>query len=124
MLTDAVGLYRGAFFEDDPFEEWTSPTRERLRVLFLDVLDRLGEIAFVQGRYDTCIEVGHKILREDCCREDTHRCLMRCYSRQGRPHLALRQHQQCVESLRRELAVEPSTETDALYEDIRHHRLV
>ena len=124
VLTDAVDLYRGAFLDDDPFEEWTSATRERLRVRFLDVLDRLSEIAFVQGRYDTCIEVGHRILREDCCREDTHRRIMRCHSRQGRPHLGLRQYHTCVESLRVELAVEPSTDTVELYEEIRQHRVV
>jgi DNA-binding SARP family transcriptional activator len=123
-LRDAVDLYRGAFVEDDLFEEWTSSPRERLRVLFLDLLDRLGDIAFSQGNYDTCIEVGRKILADDSCREDTHRRLMRCYGRQGRPHLALRQYHACVSSLRSELAVDPSAETVALYEDIRQHRLV
>jgi DNA-binding SARP family transcriptional activator len=123
-LCDAVDLYRGSFVEDDLFEEWMSPPRERLRVLFLDLLDRLGDIAFTQGNYDTCIDVGRKILADDSCREDTHRRLMRCYGRQGRPHLALRQYHACVRSLRSELAVDPSAETIALYEDIRQHRLV
>ena len=123
-LRDAVNLYRGSFVEDDLFEEWMSPPRERLRVLFLDLLDRLGDIAFTQGNYDMCIDVGRKILADDSCREDTHRRLMRCYGRQGRPHLALRQYHACVSSLRSELAVDPSAETVALYEDIRQHRLV
>jgi len=123
-LTDAVGLYRGPFLEDDPYEEWTSPIRERLRVRFLDALDRLSEIAFVQARYETCIEVGHRILEEDCCREDTHRRVMRCQSRLGRTHLALRQFQSCVDSLRAELSVDPSRETVALDEEIRRHGFV
>jgi DNA-binding SARP family transcriptional activator len=123
-LRDAVDLYRGSFVEDDLFEEWMSPPRERLRVLFLDLLDRVGDIAFTQGNYDVCIDVGCKILADDSCREDTHRRLMRCYGRQGRPHLALRQYHSCVSSLRSELAVEPSAETVTLYEDIRQHRLV
>ncbi len=123
-LRDAVDLYRGSFVEDDLFEEWMSPPRERLRVLFLELLDRLGDIAFTQGNYDMCIDVGRKILADDSCREDTHRRLMRCYGRQGRPHLALRQYHACVSSLRSELAVDPSAETVTLYEDIRQHRLV
>jgi DNA-binding SARP family transcriptional activator len=123
-LRDAVDLYRGSFVDDDLFEEWMSPPRERLRVLFLDLLDRLGDIAFTQGNYDMCIDVGRKILADDSCREDTHRRLMRCYGRQGRPHLALRQYHSCVSSLRSELAVDPSAETVALYEDIRQHRFV
>jgi DNA-binding SARP family transcriptional activator len=123
-LSDAVDLYRGTFVEDDLFEEWMSQPREHLRVLFLDLLDRLGDIAFTQGNYDMCIDVGRKILADDSCREDTHRRLMRCYGRQGRPHLALRQYHACVSSLHSELAVDPSAETVALYEDIRQHRLV
>jgi DNA-binding SARP family transcriptional activator len=123
-LRTAVDLYRGSFVEDDLFEEWMSPPRERLRVLSLDLLDRLGDIAFTQGNYDMCIDVGHKILADDSCREDTHRRLMRCYGRQGRPHLALRQYHSCVSSLRSELAVDPSAETITLYEEIRQHRLV
>lgn len=123
-LRDAVDIYGGSFVEDDLFEEWMSPPRERLRVLFLDLLDRLGDIAFTQGNYDMCIDVGQKILADDSCREDTHRRLMRCYGRQGRPHLALRQYHSCVSSLRSELAIDPSAETVVLYEDIRQHRLV
>jgi DNA-binding SARP family transcriptional activator len=123
-LRDAVDLYRGSFVEDDLFEEWMSPPRERLRVLFLDLLDRLGDIAFTQGNYDMCIDVGRKILADDSCREDTHRRLMRCYGRQGRPHLALRQYQSCVEALRADLGVEPAEETVALYQDIRCQKMV
>jgi DNA-binding SARP family transcriptional activator len=121
VLADVVRLYRGPLFEDDPFEEWASPMRERLRVLYLDVLDRLGAIAFAAGRYDACVEVDRRILAEDCCREDSHRRLMRCFSRQGRAHQALRQYRSCALSLRVELAVEPSSATKELYEQIREH---
>ena len=60
----------------------------------------------------------------DNCREDAHCLLMRCYSRQGQHHLALRQYQACVEALRAELEVDPAPATTQLYERIRRRESV
>jgi DNA-binding SARP family transcriptional activator len=49
---------------------------------------------------------------------------MRCYSRQGQQHLALRQYQICVEALRLELDVAPAPATTQLVEQIRQHKRV
>jgi tetratricopeptide (TPR) repeat protein len=47
---------------------------------------------------------------------------MRLYMEAGRRGTALRQYQQCVSALGRELGVEPETETKALYEEILRRR--
>jgi DNA-binding SARP family transcriptional activator len=49
---------------------------------------------------------------------------MRCYTRQGQPHLALRQFQACAAALDRDLGVDPDPATVALAEQIRRHRRV
>jgi len=116
----ATGLYQGDFMADDPYEEWPVLPRERLRVAYLDTLDRLGQLYFSQGQYAACATLCQLTLAQDNCREDAHCRLMRCYSRQGQYHLALRQYQACVESLRAELDVEPAPATVQLYERIRH----
>jgi DNA-binding SARP family transcriptional activator len=123
-LSRAIALYRGPFVEDDLYQEWTLHRRDQVHSAYLDALHRLGEIAFVQGRYDRCIELSLQLLAKDRCREETHCRLMRCYSRQARPHLALRQFRACVESLRHDLDVEPLADTAALFEAIRRHELV
>ena len=64
------------------------------------------------------------MLTQDNCREDSHCRLMRCYSRQGQYHLALRQYQLCVKTLRDELDVDPSPNTTQLYERIRRRERV
>ena len=115
----AISLYQGDFLEQNPYEEWTVLDRERLRVAYLDTLDRLSQIYFSQERYAACITVCQLILTRDRCREDAHCLLMRCYSRQGQYHLALRQYQICVEALRVELEVKPAPETIQLYNCIR-----
>ena len=74
------------------------------------------------GDYDAGIEFGARVLRGDPARERTHRRLMRIYYLQGNRTLALRQYQQCVESLRNELDVKPSRATLRLYEHIREDR--
>jgi DNA-binding SARP family transcriptional activator len=65
-----------------------------------------------------------KTLAVDACREEAHRRLMRCYSRQGQPYLALRQYHLCVETLKKELDVTPAATTTRLYERIRHRERV
>ena len=120
----AVSLYRGDFLEENPYENWTVLPRERLRLAYMATLDRLSQIYFNQKRYAMCITLSQRILARDRCREDAHSTLMRCYSRQGQDHLALRQYQACVEALRIELDVTPAPETTKLYEQIRHHKHV
>jgi hypothetical protein len=49
---------------------------------------------------------------------------MHCYSRQGQPHLALRQFSLCVEALRGEFGIDPTPATIELNQRIRDHQLV
>lgn len=115
----AVALYQGDFMADDPYEEWAVHARERLRLAYLDALDRLSHLYFSQGRYASCATLCQRIIERDACREDAQRRLMRCYSRQGQPHLALRQYQLCAEAVRGQLGVDPSPTTSGLDERIR-----
>jgi DNA-binding SARP family transcriptional activator len=117
----AASLYQGDFLGDDPYEEWPVLTRERLRLAFLDILDRLSHLHFDQGRYAASAAVCRRILERDNCREDVHRRLIRCYSRQGQTHLALRQYLACAATLRAELDLNPAPATVRLQEAIRRH---
>lgn len=130
-LTAAVGeyelataLYQGDFLDDDPYEEWPVMTRERLRVTYLDTLDRLSHLYFAQYQYGSCVNLCKVIVQRDPCREDAHRRLMRCFSRQGQTHLALRQYQVCADALRAELTVDPDPSTVSLRDQIRSHQTV
>ena len=120
----AVSLYQGDFLEENPYEEWTILDREHHRIAYLDTLDRLSQIYFEEERYSACRTACQLILIKDPCREDAHCLLMRCYSRQRQPHLALYQYQVCVEALRGELQVEPAPETTQLYNRIRRREQV
>jgi DNA-binding SARP family transcriptional activator len=120
----ASALYQGDFLADDPYEEWLVLTRERLGLAYLDTLDRLSHLYLTHRQYESCAALCQLIVQRDPCQEDAHRRLMRCLSRQGQTHLALRQYQVCAEALRAELGVEPDPATVALKEQIRLRRPV
>jgi len=120
----AASLYRGDFMADDPYEDWAALTRERSRLTYLDALGRLSKLYFNASHYTVCASLCLSIIEQDPCREDAHRRLMRCYSRQGLPHLALMQYRMCVQALADDLGVEADPATTELYQHIRGHERV
>jgi DNA-binding SARP family transcriptional activator len=120
----AAQLYQGDFMADDLADDWPVLPRERLRVDYLDTLDRLSHMYFTDEQYSSCITLCQMILAQDNCREDVHCRLMRCYSRQNQHPLALRQYQACLEALERELGVVPAATTTQVYERIRRREAV
>src|SRR5262245_14831194 len=103
-LDKAAALYRGPLLDghgvrDEAFEEWLGVERGRLHDLAVDLLDRLA--ASQTG--DAAIETAQRLLQLDPAREETHRLLMRLYAADGQRAQALRQYQQCRETLQREL---------------------
>jgi DNA-binding SARP family transcriptional activator len=115
----ASDRYRGDLLGDHPFEDWTLLPREHYRVRHLELLGRMAQLAFDTGRYVQALEIGHRLLALDFCREDLHRLLMRTHTRMGRPQAAVHQFEMCTVQLRRELGMAPDDETVALYERIR-----
>jgi DNA-binding SARP family transcriptional activator len=120
----ALALYQGDFLADDPYEDWPVTTREYLLLAYLDVLDRLSGLYFGQHQYGACVALCRLLVARDLCREDGHRRLMRCFTRQGQPHLALRQYQACADALARDLGVDPDPATAELAQRIRRRQPV
>jgi DNA-binding SARP family transcriptional activator len=116
--------YQGDLLADDPYEQWALLDRERLRLAYLDILNRLSRLHFSRGRLASSAALCRRIVECDACREDAHRRLMRCYSRQGQPHLALRQYRACVTALRLEMDIEPEAATVELQLRIRRRQPV
>lgn len=126
-LTEASTLYRGDLLsglamKEPPFEEWLLGERERLRDLLLDGLARLLARQMAADTPDAAVQTASRLLGLDPLQEAVHRTLMRLHARRGRRTEALRQYQDCVTALRRELAVEPERETRELYRSILRER--
>jgi DNA-binding SARP family transcriptional activator len=123
-LQAAAALYHGGLFDDDPYEEWMLPLRRDLQDTYLTVLERLRDHQLAAGDYGACVTVSRRILTIEPYRENVHRELMRCHARQGHRSLALRQFNDCRETLRGTLDADPSHETVHLFERIRDHHPV
>jgi DNA-binding SARP family transcriptional activator len=99
-------------------DDWALRARERYRRNFLNALYRLMQIAIISRKYSEGIVHAQRILDHDPLREDVHRDLMQLFVASGQRALALRQFEHCREMLRRELAIQPMRETQALYRRI------
>ena len=120
-LKCAESLYTGDLLENW-YQEWCLTERERLRDIFLRMLDRLVRRCEQDEAYDSGIQYGMRALRIDPARERVHRHLMRLRARAGDRIGALRQYERCADVLERELGVSPSTATRCLHERIQEDR--
>ena len=126
-LVRAAELYRGDLLaglviEEAPFEEWLLGERERLRELALEGLAKLLAHHRRTGATEAATQIALRLLALDALQEPVHRVLMRLYVELGRRGAALRQYQQCVSALQRELGTEPDAETKQLYQEILRQR--
>ncbi|MEW6405531.1 MAG: tetratricopeptide repeat protein [Chloroflexota bacterium] len=128
ILTDSLRLYTGDFLEgfhvrDAPeFEDWMLAERARLRELALQALHTLTQFHTSRGHFREAITFASRLLTFDPWREEAHRQLMLLQARTGQISAALVQYETCKKTLEKELGVEPSLETTALYERIRSAR--
>lgn len=119
----ALDLYGGDLLPEDIYEDWTVAPREQLRGLHNELLMEVSVLHEARGRTDLAIERLHQLLHLDPIHEGAHRSLMRLYSKGGSRHRALQQYHDCRAVLSKELGVEPSEATEALYQEILDGRI-
>jgi len=124
-LRAAVALYRGDFLDGlyvaqaEAFEEWMLAERERLRQLALHALHTLVTYSAEQGQYLAGMEDATRLLALDPLREESHRQLMWLLALSGQRSAALARYETLCRILDEELGLEPTDETQALYEQIQ-----
>ncbi len=122
-LKEAIELYRGDFLEgfsinEERFDQFVVGERDRLHRLALRAHAQLVELQARRGALDEAIGTAQKSLRLDILQEPMHRMLMRLYLESGDVVEALQQYETCFKVLRRELRIDPDTETKALQREI------
>ena len=121
----AIDLYRGDFLQGfavrnaPDYELWLAHTQERLRGVAVRLLEELAHGHRRRRAHAEAVACLRQILAMEPWREETHRQLMEALAADGQRSAALRQYEFCVDCLASELGVEPSVETQALYEKIR-----
>jgi len=120
-LQQAINLYRGPFLAGfslptcAEFETWATMERQTWERLYLETLATLIEERAGRGEYASAIACARRYLATDDLAEDIHRRLIELYAASGDRGAALRQFEQCVMVLERELGVNPLPETQAAY---------
>ena len=114
-LAEAIGIYRGPLFADDPFEEWAQAGRDRLGRQYLEALSMLAQIEERDGRHETALARWLAVVETDPSAEHAYRGLIRCYLALGRSADAVRAFAACARSLA-DVGAAPSAETHALHD--------
>jgi DNA-binding SARP family transcriptional activator len=117
-LKQAAHLYQGDLLEGW-HQDWCLYERDRLRQMYLTILDKLADWCEGRSEYDAAITYASLALRCDRARERTHRALIRLLHLSGDRIGALRQYERCVAALRDELDVAPDRRTVELHQRIR-----
>ena len=113
-LREAVTLCRGELMASDPYEEWTAEPRRRFNAAWHRALVWLATEASTQRDWPGVLDFAGQILGRDACDESAHCMIVNAHLMTGNRSLALQQYRACVETLRRELGVQPSDQTRRL----------
>ena len=122
---EAIDLYRDDFLADfylpdsAPFEEWSHAYRSSLKRQMLTALQTLTEQQLSRGDLNQAELYARRQIEIDNLQELAHQQLIEILAREGRRIDALTHYRNLTQLLETELAVEPSTETQDLFEAIR-----
>ena len=118
----AIDLYRGDLLPEDLYAEWLIERRESLRQTYQNLLLNLAQLHEERKEFEPAIEALQRLLGSDRSVEAAHHGLMRLYARAGKRTQAIHQYNMLKDILHKELAVEPSSETVRLYQEILAER--
>jgi len=117
----AEALYRDDFLVEDLYEEWTVLRREELRDQYLMVVTKLAQHCITVSDPEGCIRRCHKLIAKEPCNEEAYRGLMRADALLGQYGRAAHWYAVCARTMRSELDVDPSPETERLHREIAQH---
>jgi predicted ATPase/DNA-binding SARP family transcriptional activator/Tfp pilus assembly protein PilF len=101
------------------FNEWLALLREELDQRSVEGLSLLAQVYERRGEYALVHEVAQQIIKINPWDETAHTQLMRLYVQAGQWGAAQNQYQALRRFLNEQLGVEPSRETNRLFEQIR-----
>jgi DNA-binding SARP family transcriptional activator len=113
-----LALYEGSFLVGEQ-APWVLPTRERLRTRFLQAIAAVGRHWERDEGWERAIVAYQEGLEVDDLAERLYYQMMCCYQRLGRHGDAARVYRRCRQALGSVLGVEPSAETEQLYQRLR-----
>jgi DNA-binding SARP family transcriptional activator len=118
LLQAALALYEEDYLPDCIYSDWASVERESYRQKFFSSLDHLARIYLKSKRWNDVRTVCQAAIRKDKCWEPAYVLMMQAYASQGDIAQARAIYQRCEIVLSEELGIEPSADTQRLYQRI------
>lgn len=116
-LISSLALYRGELLPG-MYDDWVSLERERLQAVYESKMQTLLEKLIEDQRWNTAIEWSERWIAQGQVPEPAYRALMLAHGGLGNRSQVALDYERCVEALRDDLGVEPSSDTRALYEKL------
>ena len=123
LIKKAIALYKGEFLARECQESWTILPAEHLKSKYFKNVWWLVSYLEQQGQWDNAVAYCEEFLQLDECREDIYRNLMICYRNMGKKSEALLVYQRCQKTLSAVLGIEPSGETQTIYNAILSEKI-
>ncbi len=118
-IEGAVSLYRGPFFEFDPYFEPAAAARDSLSIKYRKTLQALCEIYYGRGDFAQVLEYSRIAIDMDDLDEGSWRFLFRGLHLTGRKNEALKKFEELKKRLKHELDVEVDEATERLMRSIK-----
>jgi DNA-binding SARP family transcriptional activator len=118
LYKQAMEIYDGDYLAEELYYTWAGEKREELRRKFIDLLYRLARLYEAQGSIMKAIDCYNKVVQADSLAEPAYRSLMLLLAQRGMRNAALRTYQDCKQSIKKILNMEPEEATTAIYRKI------
>jgi DNA-binding SARP family transcriptional activator len=122
LIKKAIRMYIGPFLSGEEEQPWVLFLRERLRSKFLRNVNWLGRHWEKAEKWDKVLECYQRGLEVDNLAEELYRRQMVCHQKLGQIAEALSVYNRCKRSLSSVLGIDPSPETEVLYQSLRRNR--
>lgn len=116
-LKNSIALYNGQLVPNC-YSEWIEDYRSNYKQSYLEALKALISLLESKREYKEAIHFSNKFIKTEPYDEKAWRMLIKLYSLNNDRVKAIRCYEDCLETLRDELNIEPTDETKELYEQI------
>ncbi len=114
----AVDLYQGEYLSEDRYEEWALEARQHWRNIYHQALLEMAVCHAHLQRYELAIDCCQQVIDDEPVYEKAYQQQMRYAAKMGNETKALHIYQSCVTALNTLLEVNPSSNTQEIYQQI------
>ncbi len=121
-LKELFEIYRGDFYSNLKYEDWTELHRENLREYFLNLIEILTNKLYKKQNYRDTVNYLHKGIEYDPYRENFYLLYIKALVKLGRIAEAINSYKKCEKILKEELDLLPGQELNNVYHRIKLSR--